>query len=159
MIFICCWDTEWSEFSNGLLLFFLWLSFKNEKEAGKKRGAVSNGKHRLLIAETIEWLVIFNPVFYRLGLIALAFVVLLLQIFQKGCPSQSPGLPHTHPSSNPFHWIERGSVNSRASQLKTLKMMALQLKLHTQIFDNQCLQHFSCRYVFCWFGSIRNFPL
>ena len=37
-----------------LASFFVWLSFKNEKEAGKKKGAVSNGNHRLLIAETIE---------------------------------------------------------------------------------------------------------
>lgn len=69
---------------------FLFVGFSLGKKKNKGGGSF---RKWLLIAETLEYLVIFDPVFYRLGLVTLPFVMLLFQIFQKGCPNQSPASP------------------------------------------------------------------
>lgn len=68
--------------------YFLRIFLKKKKKEGGRF------KWKTLVADSRNSkLVIFSPVFYRVGLIALDLVMLLFQIFQKGCPSQALGLP------------------------------------------------------------------
>ena len=98
------------------LVSFLW-DFLQEKKKNKGGGSF---RKWLLIAETLEYLVIFDPVFYRLGLVTLPFVMLLFQIFQKGCPNQSPASPTLTSTATLSTELNEAQITG-VSQLETLK--------------------------------------